>query len=274
MSLLEKYRPKGLDDVLGQPEVVRALKLFVADPSPQAFLLFGDSGVGKTATAIALAADLGCAIDEEEMGGLFQIPSGCQTAESVRDAVASLRYRPLMGSGWRVLVVNECDRMSTQAENVWLDALERLGPMQVVIFTTNNPEKLTERLRQRCDCYAFSSSTEDILPCIVGLARRVWLEEGLCGDVPGIENIGVPTLEGQDAMHCSFRVALQQLGRLVREAKQGGGQQLGAAVKQMVMDGAGTSAVKLDCQHCRREFTVPVGSKKAKCPRCRRVNAI
>ena len=46
-------------------------------------LFHGDSGIGKTSAAYALAYDLGCAVDEDELGGVFEIPSGSQTAESV-----------------------------------------------------------------------------------------------------------------------------------------------------------------------------------------------
>jgi DNA polymerase III gamma/tau subunit len=58
-QLLKKYAPRTLDEVLGQPRVVAALQQFVAAPYPAAFLFFGESGVGKSATAAALAVELG-----------------------------------------------------------------------------------------------------------------------------------------------------------------------------------------------------------------------
>src|SRR5436853_24501 len=68
-SLVSKYRPKCLDEVLGQPEVVRALKLFVAAPYTTAMIMCGDTGVGKSASAVALAHEIGCSVKDEEAGG-------------------------------------------------------------------------------------------------------------------------------------------------------------------------------------------------------------
>lgn len=125
-DLCRKYRPKCLDDVLGQPGVVDQLRVFLRDPHPAAFLFHGESGVGKTATAYALASELGCVVDEDEMGGLREIPSGEMNGDGVRAATKYLHYYPLMGSGWKVLIANEADRMSPQAETLWLDFLERI----------------------------------------------------------------------------------------------------------------------------------------------------
>ena len=49
----------------------------------------------------------------------------------------TLSFRPMLGSGWKVLVCNEADRMTTSAETIWLDALEGLPPKSVIVFTTN-----------------------------------------------------------------------------------------------------------------------------------------
>src|SRR5205823_1550417 len=168
-----------------QPEVVASLQRFVAAPYPCAMLFSGDSGIGKTSAAYALAHDLGCAVGEAELGGVFEIPSGSQTAESVRKILDVLRYRPLCGSGWRVLMVNECDRMALPVETIWLDALEHLPPSTVGIVTTNEPARLSQRFRDRCEEYAFQGGSERLKPWIAALApgygngkardrRRTW----------------------------------------------------------------------------------------------------
>lgn len=221
-NLLTKYRPARLADVLGQGEVVRALTLFAADPYPQPFLFSGDTGVGKTAAAYALASDLGVAVEEGQLGGFLEIPSGRLTGEAVKDYMDRLRYRPLMGSGWRVLVCNEADAMTDGAEKQWLDSLEHLPPQSVVVFTTNAAHKITKRLRDRCECYEFTSATAKLRPAIRQLCRKIWDTEIGRGQCPCIDTLGMPSLTGPDAMHASFRLALQQLGKLVRETKVGG----------------------------------------------------
>ncbi len=218
-SLVTKYRPTRLDEVLGQEAVVASLKTFAANPYPAAFLFHGESGTGKTSAAHALAHKLGVAVEDGDIGGLFEIPSGSQSAEAVRKLLDTLCYRPLVGSGWRVCVVNECDRMSQPAETIWLDALEHLPPQTVVIFTTNNLTKLSRRFRDRCEVFGFTCQREAIGPWIRALAQRVWEQEGGVGECPGLETIGLPTLGDLDNFHPSFRLALQQLQRTIRDAR-------------------------------------------------------
>lgn len=137
MNLADKYRPRTLADVVGQPWAVHQLQTFVESPYPVAFLFEGATGTGKTSAALALAADLGVDMVSGPFGGFHEIASGEQTGESVRRVMDGLRLHTLSGSGWKVLVVNEADCMTANAAYIWLDALENLPARTVVIFTTN-----------------------------------------------------------------------------------------------------------------------------------------
>jgi replication-associated recombination protein RarA len=218
-SLTAKYRPRTLTEILGQEHVVAPLRSFVSAPYPAAFLFHGESGLGKTATAFALANDLGCAVAEKELGGLLEVASGCQTTDSVKKFLDLLRYRPLYGSGWKVGIVNESDRMALPVESVWLDALEHLPPRSVVIFTTNDPGRLSRRFRDRCECHEFQHDAAVLGPWIRALCKHVWRQEGCPGDPPHLDRLGMPTLTGRgEDLFCSFRLALQQLQPLIRAA--------------------------------------------------------
>jgi hypothetical protein len=263
---MEKYAPRNLADVLGQGDVIKSLQAFAAEPYPCAMLFHGETGVGKTATALALARALDCAPEEAEFGGLYQIPSGDQCADSVKEWMRLLHYRPMFGSGWRVLIVNECDRMSSAAEVIWMDALEALPTSSVLVFTTNEPHRLSQRFRDRCETYAFESDTKRLKPHIRRLAVRVWQEEVGTGKCPSLDRIGMPTLCGEGSFHASFRLALQQLTRFVREAKAGldprrTRRQLNKSVG-IEQDATST------CDHCKEEQPVIMGQKKHKCRAC------
>lgn len=173
-GILGKYAPQTLSDVVGQPHVVTCLKAFVKSPTPNAFIFHGPSGVGKTAAALALAHDLGC---DPDWGGILEIPSGTQNGKEVADLLRTFHLKPLMGSGWKVAIINEADRMTEQAEAIWLDSLERLPPQTVVIFTTNNLHRLTDRFRRRCEVYAFDASGADFRRGLQAMVRRVWKGE-------------------------------------------------------------------------------------------------
>jgi replication factor C small subunit len=55
---VEKYRPRGLDDIVNQKEIVERLKKFVAERNMPHLLFAGPPGTGKTTAALALVHDL------------------------------------------------------------------------------------------------------------------------------------------------------------------------------------------------------------------------
>ena len=270
MDFLNQYRPKRLGDVLGQPAVVRALKQFVAEPYSVAMLFHGDTGVGKTSTAFALAADLGCRVEEGDLGGVIELASGEQNGQHVRDTLRRLSLRPFFGSGWKVAIVNEVDRMTDAAETVWLDGLESLPDRSVVVMTTNSPERLSRRMRERCDQYAFEGRREKLQPVIQKMARRIWSEQ-VGGKVkpPKFDKLGVPNDGLYDCLNVSFRLAIQQLSRLVREARRGNGTtNLDAVAAQIDRDSLGVSSYVAQCDHCGHTQEVYAFAKKVKCVAC------
>ncbi len=175
--LTERYRPRCLDELRGQPEAVAFLRQFVEAPYPVALLFSGETGTGKTSAAVALAGELGCDVDRDGFGGVHQIASGEQNAEAVKATYDLMWQTPMFGSGWKVIILNEADRMSPAAETIWMDRLEALPPRTVVVFTTNYPEKLSRRLRDRCIELPFTSSAEDLGGEARELIRMIWRAE-------------------------------------------------------------------------------------------------
>jgi replication factor C small subunit len=55
---VEKYRPRSLDDIVNQKEIVERLKKFVAERNMPHLLFAGLSGTGKTTAALGLVHDL------------------------------------------------------------------------------------------------------------------------------------------------------------------------------------------------------------------------
>lgn len=215
-KLTDRWRPPTLDDIAGQSWVVSQLKLYLEMPVECAFLFAGGTGIGKTSMALALARELGIGVDAEEFGGLYQISSGEQTGETVRKAMNDLQVRPFMGSGWKMLVVNECEAMTPNAAYTWLDALERIPPRSVVVFTTNELRKLPSRFRDRCECFSFVSGYLALKPDLQEFSDRVWREETGRDDCPDVDTLGGLVVDGD----VSFRRLLALLEPRIRRVKK------------------------------------------------------
>jgi replication-associated recombination protein RarA len=207
--LTERYRPLTLADISGQEGVVGVLSRFAQHPYSTAYLFDGETGTGKTSAALALANALGCDLAKQEFGGVYVIASGEQSADSVRETCRMMYNAPWHGSGWKVVIVNEADRMSSPAETVWLDRLEALPPKTVVIFTTNYAGKLSQRFVDRCTRLTFESGAEKLRASATQFASAIWKSEtGRKPDAARIQQI-VQSVEANGQI--SFRRLVQAL---------------------------------------------------------------
>jgi|GEM_PF-6050096 len=211
-----------LGDMRGNERIIACLKSFVKKPCSKAFLLSGPAGTGKTSAAFAMAGELGCdlAVKPRECGGLFEIASGDLTADTVREMFrTTLAYRPFYGSGQKVLICNEADNMSNQAEFVFLDILENLPPQTVVVFTTNNPEKLSARFRQRCECHTFKTPARGFEEgaSAAEIAAQALIDDVWKAELGHNHSPSLTELDGwRDGGNVSFRAVLAALDPLIR----------------------------------------------------------
>lgn len=208
-KLTEKYRPSRLADVVGQGPVIFELEAFLEAPYSTAMLFEGPTGVGKTTVAKAIATELGAC----EFGGLEEIKSGMQDQDAVLRVLNNLRFTPMMGSGWKVVICDEADMMSTYAQRIWLSALEDLPSRSVIVFTTNSPEKFPDRFLDRCMRFSFEAKMVDHIQDAQALIDRIWRAEQGADSTPpaAIDLGGITDREG----NLSYRRVVEAIrGRL------------------------------------------------------------
>lgn len=158
-----------MEPIHGQARAKAIIKDYLRARESCAFLFHGPTGTGKTMSVHNLAESLG--VDRSPIGGFDELSGGEQHADAVRALASSFRYRPMAGN-WRLVVVNDCDRMSQQAEAIWLDILDDLPPRVVICFTTRELGKLNPPLIDRCRSIEFVANARDIQK----FAKQIWTQ--------------------------------------------------------------------------------------------------
>ncbi|QRE75990.1 DNA polymerase III subunit gamma/tau [Methylobacterium aquaticum] len=171
--LARKYRPKDFDDLIGQGAMVRTLaNAFEAGRIPQAWMLTGVRGVGKTTTARILARGLNYALpDDPNAGPTIRLPTlGLHCAaimesrhidvlemdaashtgiDDVRQIIDGIRYSPV-SARYKVYIVDEVHMLSEKAFNAFLKTLEEPPPHAKFVFATTEIRKVPVTILSRC----------------------------------------------------------------------------------------------------------------------------
>jgi DNA polymerase-3 subunit delta' len=159
------------DDLVGQEHIIEILKGAVAasrtgiesQEMTHAWLFTGPPGSGRSSAAVAFAQALICSNDG------CGTCSDCNAAkthghpdveiirteglsikvEEVRELLTRVAWAPAMG-GWRVVVMEDADRLTESAANALLKAIEEPGTRTVWLLCAPTLHDLLPTIRSRC----------------------------------------------------------------------------------------------------------------------------
>src|ERR1700719_128502 len=171
--LARKYRPSTFDDLIGQDAMVRTVSnAFEAGRIPQAWILTGVRGVGKTTTARILARALNYELPDGSIAApTIKMPVlgiHCQaimesrhvdvlemdaashnSVDDVRQINDAVRYAPV-SARYKVYILDEVHMLSNQAFNALLKTLEEPPPHAKFIFATTEIREVPITVLSRC----------------------------------------------------------------------------------------------------------------------------
>jgi len=188
----QKYRPKNLDDLVGQEIISLTLKqALLTNRIAPAYLFCGPRGTGKTSSARILAKSLNCqkytepnpqpcdscelckSISEGIALDIIEIDAASNTGvENIREIIEKARFAPAQAR-WKVYVIDECHMLSTAASNALLKTIEEPPANVIFILATTNPERVIKTIQSRCQKFDFKRiSTEKIYKHLVQIAKK------------------------------------------------------------------------------------------------------
>jgi len=162
--LPERLRPRTLDELVGQDEVVGAqgfLRRAIAEDRVPSLIFWGPPGTGKTTLARIIAAETAA-----HFVPFSAVTSGIKEIKEVMADAARLRHSQGRRS---LLFVDEIHRFNRAQQDAFLPYVER-GDIVLVGATTENPSfELNAALLSRCRVVVLRALTE---PELVHLLRR------------------------------------------------------------------------------------------------------
>ncbi len=171
--LARKYRPASFDDLIGQDAMVRTISnAFETGRIPQAWILTGVRGVGKTTTARILARALNYEVPDGSVSGpTIAMPvmgvhdqaimesrhldviemdaASHNSVDDVRQINDAIRYAPV-SARYKVYILDEVHMLSGAAFNALLKTLEEPPPHAKFIFATTEIRKVPVTVLSRC----------------------------------------------------------------------------------------------------------------------------
>jgi DNA polymerase III subunit gamma/tau len=243
--LARKYRPRTFDDLIGQDVMVRTLSnAFETNRIPQAWMLTGVRGVGKTTTARILARALNYELPDGEgsSGPTIRMPRlgvHCEAimesrhvdvlemdaashtgVENIRQITDAVRYAPATAR-YKVYIIDEVHMLSAAAFNAFLKTLEEPPPHAKFVFATTEIRKVPVTILSRCQRFDLRRVESDKLVRHLG---TICAAEGVEADPEALAAIA-------RAAEGSVRDSLSLLDQAIAH---GAGRVAAAAVRDML----------------------------------------
>lgn len=160
--LSSKYRPKSLDEVIGQEKIVKSLREMLKTRKIPHLLFTGPPGCGKTSTAYAFAKELDYPVVELNASDERKI-------EHVRERIKPLAF----STGRRVILLDEADQLGYDAQHALRRIMEKCTKDVRFILTCNKARKLIDAIKSRCAVFYFEKlSDADVLKVVLTVLRK------------------------------------------------------------------------------------------------------
>ncbi|MFW6153034.1 MAG: replication factor C small subunit [Halobacteriota archaeon] len=181
---IERYRPRRLEDIKGQQEIVERLRRYVEEDDLPNMLFAGPSGVGKTTAAIAIAREL---YGEGWRSNFLELnASDDRGIDVVRGRIKDFARASFGGHDYRIVFLDEADSLTNDAQSALRRTMEQFSNQTRFILSCNYSSRIIDPIQSRCAVFRFHPLSDGaIREVVTEIAER----EGIDVEPDGLEAI-------------------------------------------------------------------------------------
>jgi replication factor C small subunit len=171
---IEKYRPERLSGVVGQDRITERLQEYVDQNELPNLLFAGPAGVGKTASAVAIAKEL--YEDDWQENFLELNASDDRGIDVVRERIKDFARTSFGGFDHRIIFLDEADALTSDAQSALRRTMEQFSNNVRFILSCNYSSQIIDPIQSRCAVFRFSSLPDEAVAATV---REIADTEGI-----------------------------------------------------------------------------------------------
>lgn len=211
---VEKYRPKNIDEIVEQGEVVKVLKECLSSGDLPHLLFYGPPGTGKTSCILAAARELFGDIYRDRI--LELNASDDRGIQVVRDKIknfAQLSASSTRPDGrscppYKLVILDEADSMTSAAQAALRRTMEKETRTTRFCLICNYVSKIIAPIKSRCSKFRFKPLTKEKM---MEKLREICVAENVEIEESDALEMTVDTCEGDlrravTTVHCCYRL--------------------------------------------------------------------
>ena len=156
---IEKYRPESLADVKGHEDIVPRLSKYVEQDDLPHLMFAGPAGVGKTASAGAIAREL---YGDDWREHFLELNASDQRGiDVVRDRIKNFARSSFGGVEYRIIFLDEADALTSDAQSALRRTMEQFSHNTRFILSCNYSSQIIDPIQSRCAVFRFTELDDD-----------------------------------------------------------------------------------------------------------------